>query len=38
MKKGLKLGAASLAALMVFGVAGCSVSEKDGKAWLCKSR
>ncbi len=34
MKKGLKIGAASLAALMMFGVAGCGkVSDKDGKAW-----
>ena len=33
MKKGLKIGAASLAALLVFGAAGCSVSDKDGKAW-----
>lgn len=34
MKKGLKIGAMSLAALLVFGVAGCGkVSDKDGKAW-----
>ena len=36
MKKGFKLGAASLAALMVFGAAGCGkdgVSDKEGKAW-----
>lgn len=34
MKKGLKIGAASLAALLVFGVAGCGkISEEDGKKW-----
>ena len=34
MKKGLKIGAASLAALLVFGVAGCGkISDADGKKW-----
>ena len=34
MKKGFKFGAMSLAALLVFGAAGCGkVSDADGKAW-----
>lgn len=34
MKKGFKIGAASLAALLVFGVAGCGkISDEDGKKW-----
>lgn len=38
MKKGLKVGAASLAALLVFGVAGCGkISDADGKAWAEKN-
>ena len=37
MKKGFKIGAMSLAALLVFGAAGCSVSDKDGKAWAEKN-
>lgn len=37
MKKGLKIGVASLAALMAFGTAGCSVKDKDGKAWAEKN-
>jgi len=34
MKKGLKIGAMSLAALLVFGVAGCGkISDKEGQKW-----
>ena len=38
MKKGFKIGAASLAALLVFGVAGCGkISDKEGKEWAEKN-
>lgn len=38
MKKGFKIGAASLAALMVFGAAGCGkISNKDGAEWAEKN-
>lgn len=37
MKKGLKIGAASLAALMVVGATGCAVKDKDGEAWAIKN-
>jgi rhodanese-related sulfurtransferase len=40
MKKGFKLGAASLAALMVFGAAGCGkdgITAKEGQKWAEKN-
>ena len=40
MKKGLKLGAASLAAMMVFGLTGCGndgISKKEGQEWAEKN-